>query len=82
MSSPLAPVLTNIFMSFNKAKFYLRYVNDILAAFDKEQDSLMIKLRLLLKYDLFKKRISSWYFTSSGYLYNVKIKILNHSKKS
>ena len=41
----------------------------------------MIKLRLLLKYDLFKKRSFSWYFTSSGYLYNVKIKILNQSKK-
>ena len=42
----------------------------------------MIKLRLyiLLKYDLFKKRSFSRYFTSSGYLYNVKIKILNQSK--
>ena len=51
MGSPLAPVLANIFMCFyesnwlnednlNKPKFYLRYVDDILAAFDKEQDSL------------------------------------------
>ena len=51
MDSPLAPVLANIFMGFykskwlneynlNKPKFYLRYVDDILAAFDKEQDSL------------------------------------------
>ena len=51
MSSPLAPVVANIFMAFyeskwlneynlNKPKFYLRYVDDILAAFDKEQDSL------------------------------------------
>ena len=51
MRSPLAPVLANIFMGFyeskwlneyilNKTKFYLRYVDDILAAFDKEQDSL------------------------------------------
>ena len=51
MGSPLAPVLANIFMGFyeskwlnehnlNKLKFYLRYVDDILAAFDKEQDSL------------------------------------------
>ena len=51
MGSPLAPVLANIFMGFheskwlneynlNKPKFYLRYVNDILAAFDNEQDSL------------------------------------------
>ena len=43
----------------------------------------MIKLRLniLLKYNLFKKRSFPWYFTSSGYLYNVTIKILNQSKK-
>ena len=51
MGSPLAPVRTNIFMAFqeskwvnefnlNKAKFYLRYVDDILAVFDNEQDSL------------------------------------------
>ena len=51
MGSPLAPVLANIFMGFyeskwlneynlNKLKFYLRYVDDVLAAFDKEQDSL------------------------------------------
>ena len=51
MGSPLAPVLANIFMGFykskwlneynlNKPKFYLRYIDDILAAFDKEQDSL------------------------------------------
>ena len=51
MGSPLAPVHANIFMGFheskwlneynlNKPKFYLRYVDDILAAFDNEQDSL------------------------------------------
>ena len=51
MDSPLAPVLANIFMGFyeskwldeynlNKPKFYLRYADDILAAFDKKQDSL------------------------------------------
>ena len=51
MGSPLAPVLANIFMGFykskslndynlNKLKFYLRYVDDILAPFEKEQDSL------------------------------------------
>ena len=51
MGSPLAPALANIFMGFhqskwfneynlNKPKFYLRYVDDILAAFDNEQDSL------------------------------------------
>ena len=51
MGSPLAPVLANIFMGFhdskwlneynlNKLKFHLRYVDDILAAFDNEQNSL------------------------------------------
>ena len=51
MSSPLAPVFANIFIWFhetkwlneynlNKPKVYLRYVDDILAAFDNEQDSL------------------------------------------
>ena len=52
MGSPLSPVLTNIFMgfqeskwfneyNFSKPKFYLRYVDDIVAAFDNEQDSLI-----------------------------------------
>ena len=51
MGSPLAPVLANNFMGFyksewlneynlHKPKIYLRYVDDIVAAFDKEQDSL------------------------------------------
>ena len=51
MGSPLAPLFANIFMGFhkskwlnkynlNKPKFYLIYVDNILAAFDKEQDSL------------------------------------------
>ena len=51
MGSPLAPDPANIFMGFheskwlnefnlNKPKFYLRYVDDILAAFDNEQDPL------------------------------------------
>ena len=43
MGSPLAPVLANIFKwlneyNLNKPKFYLRYVDDILAAFGNEQD--------------------------------------------
>ena len=53
MGSPLASCLANIFMGFHeskwlneyildKPKFYLRYFNDILAAFDNEQDSLNI----------------------------------------
>ena len=52
MGSPLAPVLASIFEGFyeskwlneynlSKAKFYSRYVDDILAAFDNEQDSLI-----------------------------------------
>ena len=51
MGSPLASALANIFMGFheskwlneynlNKHKLYLRYVDDILAAFDNEQYSL------------------------------------------
>ena len=51
MDSHLAPILANIFMGFhksmwfneyilNKSKFYFRYVDDILAGFDHEQDSL------------------------------------------
>ena len=51
MGSPLAPVLANIFLglyksnwlngyNLNKPRFYLRYVDDILAAFEMEQDSL------------------------------------------
>ena len=51
MGSPLAPVLANIFMGFyeskwlneynlNKPNFFFRYVDDILAAFGNEQDSL------------------------------------------
>ena len=49
MGSPLAPVLANIFIGFheskwlngynlNQLKFYLRYVNDVLAVFGNEQD--------------------------------------------
>ena len=59
MGSPLALILANIFMGFyeskrlneynlSKPKFYLRYVDDILATFDKEQDSLSF-LNLLSK---------------------------------
>ena len=51
MGSPLTPVLANVLMGFyeskwlneynlNKPNFYLRYVDEILAAFDNEQDSL------------------------------------------
>ena len=51
MISPLAPVPSNIFMYFHesnwlneynlyKTKFYLVYIDDILAASHSEQDSL------------------------------------------
>ena len=51
MRSPLATVLANIFVGFyeskwlneydlNRPKFYLRYIDDILAALCKQQDSL------------------------------------------
>ena len=51
MGSTLAPAIANIFMGFYESKwlneynrtkpnFHLRYVDDILAAFEKEQDSL------------------------------------------
>ena len=51
MGSPLASELSNTLMSFyesnslnennlNKSKLCLKYVDDILAAFDKQQDSL------------------------------------------
>ena len=50
MGSALPPVFANIFMNFSKSKslneynlnkpnFYLRYVDDILAAFDNEHES-------------------------------------------
>ena len=35
----------------NKPKFYLRYINDILAAFEKEQDSLNFLNFLNKKYN-------------------------------
>ena len=52
MGSVLAPVLANIFIGFHeskwldeynlsKPKFYLRYVDDVLAAFDNEKDALI-----------------------------------------
>ena len=67
MASPLAPVLANIFMgsyeskwlneyNLNKPKFYLRYVDNILPAFDKEQDSLIF-------FNFLNKRYSSIKFT-------------------
>ena len=53
MSSYLTPVFAKIFVGFykskwlneynlNKPKYYLRYVNDIQAVFEKDQDALKI----------------------------------------
>ena len=75
MGSPLAPVLANIFMGFhkckllneynlNKPKFYLIYVEDILATFDNEQDSLNF-------FNLLNNRHSNIKFTTE--------KKINHS---
>ena len=61
------PVLANIFMGFyeskwlneynlNKFKFYFKYVNDILTAFDKKQD-------LLIFYNFLNKRHRNIKFT-------------------
>ena len=61
MGSPLAPLLANIFLgfykskwlneyNFNKPKLYLRYVDDILAAFEEEQDSLNLLNFLNIKH--------------------------------
>ena len=55
MGSPLAPDPANIFMGFHeskwlnefnlkKPKFYLRYVDDVQAAFDNEQDSSTVSI--------------------------------------
>ena len=67
MGSPLTPILANIFMGFyeskwlneynlNKPNFYLRCVGDILAAFEKEQHSLIFfqvfKIRRILTINL------------------------------
>ena len=67
MGSLLTPVLANIFTGFyeskqlneynlNKAKFYLRYVEYILAAYDKEQDSLFLnKMHPNIKFTIEKQ---------------------------
>ena len=89
MGSPLAPVLANIFMGFheskwlneynlNKLKFYLRYVDDILAAFDSEQDSLnfldfLNKRRPNLKFTI-EKQINH----SIAFLINVFVSGINN----
>ena len=57
MGTPLSPVLANILMAFYESKwlneydlkkrdFFLRFVGDILAAFNNEQDSLVFNQNL------------------------------------
>ena len=71
MGFPLASVIANILMPFhesrwlneynlNKPKFYLRYVDDILAAFDNKQDSLnLLGLLNNIKFAIKKQIIHS-----------------------
>ena len=70
MGSPLAPVLANILMGFyeskwlneynlKKHKLCLRYVDDILAAFEKEQDSLSFSSFLNNKHPYIKFTIKN-----------------------
>ena len=61
----MAPVFANIFMGFheckwlnecnlNKPNFFLRYVDDILAAFDNEQDSSKSYTLIISQIDLYR----------------------------
>ena len=79
MGSVLAPVLANIFMGFyeskwlneynlNKPKFYLRYVDDILTACDKEQDSLYFSNFLSKRHPYIKCTIEKQINHSTAFL--------------
>ena len=87
MDSPLSPVLANIFMGFreskwlneysiDKPKFYLRYVDDILAAFDNEQDSLNFLDFLSNRYPNIKFSIEKQINHSIAFL-NILILVIN-----
>ena len=82
MRSHLAPVLANIFMRFyqskwlnecnlNKPKFYFRYVDDILSAFDNEQYNFVNNMHPNIKSTTEKQIIDSVAF------YNVFISGIN-----
>ena len=66
---------------FNKPKFYLRYVDDILAAFDKEQDSLILKHFLNKKHPKIKFTIENKISYSIAFLiYSFQVSIIkNHT---
>ena len=91
MGSPLASVLANIFIGFhesnclneynlNKPKFYLRYVDDILAAFDNEQDSLnfLNNTHPNIKFTIEKLTIPSLFLMHSFQVSIIKISRLKH----
>ena len=91
MGSPLAPVSDKIFMGFyeskwlneynlNKYKFYLRYVDDILAAFDKEQDSLNFLNFLNKRHPNIKFTIEKQINHSIGFSFQVSIIKTSHFK--
>ena len=88
MDSPLAPVLASIFMGFpeskllneynlNKPKFYLIYVDDILATFNNKQDSLNFLNNICpnIKCNIEKKTIPSLFLI---YLFRVSIIKISH----
>ena len=79
MGSPLAPVLSNIFMGFhesmwlneynlNKSKFYLRHADDILPGFYDEQDSLNFSIFLNNRHPNIKFTIEKEINHSIGFL--------------
>ena len=92
MGSPLAPVLANIFMGFHeskrsneynlsKPKFYLRYVDGILAAFHNEQDPLNFLTFLNnthpnIKFTIEKQNTIPWLFLMYSFQVSI-IKILH-----
>ena len=92
MGSPLAPALANIFMGFyesnwlieyniNKPIFYWWYVDDILAAFDNEQDSIhfldfLNKRHPKIKFTLEKQKLI---ILSLFLMYSFKVSIIKIS---
>ena len=65
--------------NFNKPKFYLRHVDDILAAFDKEQDSLIFKSFLNKKHPKIKFTVENQISHSIAFL-DIFISGINNQK--